>query len=49
MPTVKVNISAFASAMGFCQQRIINELHLGMRQAVREDAGGQSFAHADAE
>ena len=36
MPTVKVNISAFASAMGFCQQRIINELHLGMRQAVSQ-------------
>jgi hypothetical protein len=34
MRTVKVNISSFASSMGFCQQRIINEFHMGMKQAL---------------
>ena len=32
MNTVNVSISSFASAMGFCQYRIINEFHLGMKQ-----------------
>ncbi|MBL7206528.1 MAG: PD-(D/E)XK nuclease family protein [Candidatus Aenigmarchaeota archaeon] len=45
MKTLKVNISDFASFMGFCQFGLLNKLHLGLRKQISPSAQKGKLIH----